>query len=210
MNSCSSSTILPSAGERVLLCPASSPSSVPGPARSAAPTLLALRRGPVGVLACGKAPASAPHTTAVTSACGLPPFTTHPSRTSCTLQPAVAAPALFFGQFAQPHSQLAGLRPPPPIPIRPTMNLDQPAGPLLGDRYLRAHHYHCPLSRCSSSLSSSRSGIGKLTRRSRVAKVEIPPQLRDLQAQWESPGPFRGAAFSTAFSPINCAIEFQF
>jgi hypothetical protein len=64
------------------------------------------------------------------------------------MQPAVAEPAPFFGQLAQP--QLAGLRP-PATPIRPTMNLDQPAGPLLGDRYLRAHQYHYPLSRCSSS-----------------------------------------------------------
>ena len=39
----------------------------------------------------------------------------------------VAEPAPFFGQLAQPHSQLAVLRP-SPIPIRPTMNLDQPAG----------------------------------------------------------------------------------
>src|ERR1039458_5017652 len=43
------------------------------------------------------------------------------------LQPAVAEPAPFFGQLAQPHSQLAVLRP-SPIPIRPTMSLDQPAG----------------------------------------------------------------------------------
>src|SRR5664280_387876 len=83
------------------------------------------------------------------------------------LQPAVAEPAPFFGQLAQPHSQLAVLRP-SPIPIRPTMNLDQPAGASLRDRYFRAHHYHCLLSQprahhffattaCNARLSSSSS-----------------------------------------------------
>ena len=42
-----------------------------------------------------------------------------------------------------------------------------------------------------------------------MGKVEIPPPLRDFQAQWESPalGLFHGAAFSTALLPTNCAIE---
>jgi hypothetical protein len=42
-----------------------------------------------------------------------------------------------------------------------------------------------------------------------VGKVEIPPLLRDFQAQGESPafGLFYGAAFSTALLPTNSAKE---
>jgi integrase/recombinase XerD len=42
-----------------------------------------------------------------------------------------------------------------------------------------------------------------------VGKVEIPPLLRDFQAEWESPafGLFPGAAFSIALLPTNSAIE---
>ena len=42
-----------------------------------------------------------------------------------------------------------------------------------------------------------------------VVKVEIPPQLRDFQAQWESPavGLFHEAAFSTARLPTNSAKD---
>ena len=39
--------------------------------------------------------------------------------------------------------------------------------------------------------------------------MEIALRLRDFQAEWESPafGLFRGAAFSTALLPTNCAKE---
>jgi len=39
--------------------------------------------------------------------------------------------------------------------------------------------------------------------------VEISLRLRDFQAQWKSPalGLFRGAAFSTALLPPNCAVD---
>src|SRR6266851_4034558 len=42
-----------------------------------------------------------------------------------------------------------------------------------------------------------------------VEKVEISLRLRDFQAQWKSPalGLFRGAAFSTALLPPNCAVD---
>ncbi|MGA7630926.1 MAG: hypothetical protein WCB11_09165, partial [Terriglobales bacterium] len=43
-------------------------------------------------------------------------------------------------------------------------------------------------------------------------KCEIPPLLRDFQAQWESPlfGLFHAAAFSIAHLPTNSAIEPHF
>jgi hypothetical protein len=42
-----------------------------------------------------------------------------------------------------------------------------------------------------------------------VGKVEIARLLRDFQAEWESPafGLFRGAPFSTALLPTNCAKD---
>src|SRR3984893_4151639 len=42
-----------------------------------------------------------------------------------------------------------------------------------------------------------------------VGKVEIAPLLRDFQAEWKSPavGLFRGASFSTAVLPTNCAKD---
>jgi len=42
--------------------------------------------------------------------------------------------------------------------------------------------------------------------------VEISLRLRDFQAQWKSPalGLFRGAAFSTALLPPNCAVDPEF
>ena len=42
-----------------------------------------------------------------------------------------------------------------------------------------------------------------------VVRVEIPPLLRDFQAQWESPavGLFHEAAFSTARLPTNSAKD---
>jgi hypothetical protein len=42
-----------------------------------------------------------------------------------------------------------------------------------------------------------------------VVKVEIPPLLRDFQAEGESPalGLFHAAAFSTALLPTNSAKE---
>jgi hypothetical protein len=42
-----------------------------------------------------------------------------------------------------------------------------------------------------------------------VGKVEIARLLRDFQAEWESPafGLFRGASFSTALLPTNCATD---
>src|ERR1700730_15886162 len=42
-----------------------------------------------------------------------------------------------------------------------------------------------------------------------VGKVEIPLVLRDFQAEWKSPavGLFRGASFSTAVLPTNCAKD---
>ena len=45
-----------------------------------------------------------------------------------------------------------------------------------------------------------------------VEKVEISLRLRDFQAQWKSPalGLFRGAAFSTALLPPNCAVDPDF
>jgi len=42
-----------------------------------------------------------------------------------------------------------------------------------------------------------------------VGKVGIALLLRDFQAEWESPafGLFRGASFSTALLPTNCAKD---
>jgi hypothetical protein len=112
-------------------------------------------------------------------------FTTHPSRTSCTLQPAVAEPAPFFGQLAQP---LATGR--PPAAAHTDASHDESGSarrPVARRPLLASASLSLPAFALFFFFSSSRSGIGKLTRRSRVAKVEIPPQLRDLQAQWESP-----------------------
>jgi hypothetical protein len=203
MNSCSSSTILPSAGERV-------------PPQVHRPYLARLGRRRQHHSRCGGGPS-------VSSLAAKPPLQLriqpplhplvvyHPSfahqfhpatggsRTGAVLRP-VRAAALATGRppAAAAHTDTShdesgsARRPVARRPLLASASLSLPAFALL------------------FFFSSSRSGIGKLTRRSRVAKVEIPPQLRDLQAQWESPGPFRGAAFSTAFSPINCAIEFQF
>jgi hypothetical protein len=45
-----------------------------------------------------------------------------------------------------------------------------------------------------------------------VGKVEIALLLRDFQAEWESLafGLFRGASFSTALLPTNCAKDPRF
>jgi hypothetical protein len=59
----------------------------------------------------------------------------------------------------------------------------------------------------SSSLTKSENQIPSWS--GRWEKCEIPPRLRDLQAEWESPavGLFHAAAFSTALLPTNSATQ---
>lgn len=175
MNSCSSSTILPSAGERFL--------------REVNPYLAGLGRRRQHHSRCGGGPLVSSLCSEAQLQLHIPPLHAlvvyHPSfahqlhpatggsRTGAVLRPVGAAatgrpPAA--GHTDTSHDESGSAR--RPVARRPLLasaSLSLPAFALF------------------FFFSSSRSGIGKLTRRSRVAKVEIPPQLRDLQAQWESP-----------------------
>jgi len=175
MNSCSSSTILPSAGERFL--------------REVNPYLARLGRRRQHHSRCGGGPS-------VSSLAAKPQLQLHiqplhplvvyhpsfahqlhhatgGSRTGAVLRPVGAAatgrpPAA--GHTDTSHDESGSAR--RPVARRPLLASASPSLPAFALFFF---------------FSSSRSGIGKFTRRSRVAKVEIPPQLRDLQAQWESP-----------------------